>query len=258
MSFPQSPAASEQVRLSLHDGKPDRSGRPAGDHDPVIARPLEFRSERPAASRFAPDPRQGGFRANRKPRGPGEPAPDHRTGHHHKRALRGQGIDVQGIIIQVQLRTQRAPPDEFPAQLIVDDEIRAATCRQVDTQVPTGIPLHHGHLPCREKQKSSVEMKTGSRAAPAGSPPSPAAGKDGDTHRKNRPTRRRSKLSQIPARLQRFNDHHESMIDQASDLSFAEGERKGRQGEGLEAVPFIEDLGKKEPRWGRRALCGEL
>ncbi len=183
--LPPEPRGIEQARLSLDDRKPDRSGRPAGDHDPVITCPLEFRSERAAAGRLAPDSRQGGFRADRKPGGPREPACDHRAGHHHERALRSQGIGVQGIPVQEKLRAQRASSDEFPVQLIVDDEIRTTRFRQVDTQVPPGIPFRHGS-PQRETE--SISGNENRKPCRTSRKPAISAGirKDGATHRKSR------------------------------------------------------------------------
>ena len=69
----------DQMRLAIHDGKHDRFLRAAGDHDPVITRLFQLRSEVPAAGRLPPDSREGGLRADRETGAPRETAPHHRA-----------------------------------------------------------------------------------------------------------------------------------------------------------------------------------
>ena len=86
--------------LPLDDDENHRPNRPAGNDDPVVARLLEFRTERPPAGRLSPDPCERRLGADRKTGGPRKTAPHHRPGHDHERALRGEGIGIKRIAIQ--------------------------------------------------------------------------------------------------------------------------------------------------------------
>ncbi len=132
-----------QSGLAIRNGKHHRRLRPAGDHDPVIARPLQLRAEVPAAGRLPPDPRQRRPGADGKARAPGEAACHHRSGHHHEGTFRRKRIGLQRESVQEELRSEGTSTDEFPEQIVRHGEGGTATFRQVDPQKATSITIGH-------------------------------------------------------------------------------------------------------------------